>query len=81
VSALGEGPPECSPSRPLTQAELISFRNRIDPVGHPSPLRPELAVLVSKALPKQIETFGFLDAIWVTDSLLWCRLKLLFASR
>jgi hypothetical protein len=27
----------------------------------------ELAVLVSKALPKQIETFGFVDAIWVTD--------------
>lgn len=27
----------------------------------------ELAVLVSKALPKEIETFGFLDAIWVTD--------------
>lgn len=27
----------------------------------------ELAVLVSKALPKDVETFGFLDAIWVTN--------------
>jgi hypothetical protein len=27
----------------------------------------ELAVLVSKALPKEVETFGVLDTIWVTD--------------
>jgi hypothetical protein len=27
----------------------------------------ELAVLVSKGLPKEVETFGFLDAIWVAS--------------
>jgi hypothetical protein len=27
----------------------------------------ELAVLVSKALPKDVDTFGFVDGIWVTD--------------
>jgi hypothetical protein len=27
----------------------------------------ELAILVSKALPKEVETFGYVDGIWVTD--------------
>lgn len=28
----------------------------------------ELAILVSKALPKEVDTFGYVDGIWVTDS-------------
>jgi hypothetical protein len=28
----------------------------------------ELAILVSKALPKGVDTFGYVDGIWVTDS-------------
>ena len=27
----------------------------------------ELAILVSKALPKEVDTFGFVDGIWVAD--------------
>jgi hypothetical protein len=27
----------------------------------------ELAILVSKALPKEVDTFGYVDGIWVTD--------------
>jgi hypothetical protein len=29
--------------------------------------RAELAILVSKALPKEVNTFGYVEGIWVTD--------------
>ena len=41
----------------------------------------ELAILVSKALPKGVDTFGYVDGIWVTEFRLLCHLPLRFASR
>jgi hypothetical protein len=40
----------------------------------------ELAILVSKALPKEVDTFGYVDGIWVTDSAFVVPLPLCFDS-